>query len=176
MRVDGVREDGAILIVTAAARPVVVRVGGAPLRALEKLSSSDLTRLEPGDDAYAATLARLFPDLATPRKIVGFSSPCAEGHTEASLAALSRARGYDAWRPRTTAGDAAFWARRSGLPTLPPPPTDHPTHVLLAGEELPVPRALVVGGAAEVPGAARQRGRAILARLALKLRAVASLR
>ena len=89
---------------------------------------------------------------------------------------MSRARGYDAWRPRTASEDAAFWARRSGLARLPPPPPTGPTHVLLEHEELPAPRCLIVGEAVAVPGAARQRGRAILARLALKLRAVSGLR
>lgn len=88
---------------------------------------------------------------------------------------MSRARGYDAWRPRTASEDAAFWARRSGLARLPPPPPTGPTHVLLEHEELPAPRCLIVGEAVAVPGAARQRGRAILARLALKLRAVSGL-
>ena len=60
------------------------------------------------------------------------------------------ALGYDAWRPRTAAEDAAFWARRSGLARLPPPPPTGPTHVLLEHEELPAPRALIVGEAVAV--------------------------
>ena len=94
--------------------------------------------------------AALFPDLATPRRVVGFAAPYAKEEGATSLAAMSRARGYDAWRPRTAAEDAAFWARRSGLARLPPPPPTGPTHVLLEHEELPAPRCLIVGEAVAV--------------------------
>ena len=109
-----------------------------------------LARVEAGDDAFGDTVARLFPDLATPRRVVGFAAPYAKEEGATSLAAMSRARGYDAWRPRTASEDAAFWARRSGLARLPPPPPTGPTHVLLEHEELPAPRALIVGEAVAV--------------------------
>ncbi len=151
VRVDSVEMAGTTLSVKAAARPVVVRVGGAPLAALERLDGAGaLARVEAGDDAFGDTVARLFPDLATPRRVVGFAAPYAKEEGATSLAAMSRARGYDAWRPRTASEDAAFWARRSGLARLPPPPPTGPTHVLLEHEELPAPRALIVGEAVAV--------------------------
>ena len=151
VRVDSVETEGTTLSVKAAARPVVVRVGGAPLAALERLDGAGaLARVEAGDDAFGDTVARLFPDLATPRRVVGFVAPYAKEEGATSLAAMSRARGYDAWRPRTASEDAAFWARRSGLARLPPPPPTGPTHVLLEHEELPAPRALIVGEAVAV--------------------------
>ena len=109
VRVDAVETEGTTLSVKAAARPVVVRVGGAPLAALERLDGAGaLARVEAGDDAFGDTVARLFPDLATPRRVVGFAAPYAKEEGATSLAAMSRARGYDAWRPRTAAEDAAF--------------------------------------------------------------------
>ena len=129
VRVDSVETAGTPLSVKAAARPVVVRVGGEPSRRWSGWTARARARVE-ADDAFGDTVARLFPDLATPRRVVGDArrtrrrrGDVARRHVTSESLRRVAARTASEARPSGRAG-----ARLARLP--PPPPTARRTSLL----------------------------------------------
>lgn len=152
----------------ARAEPVVIRLGRAPLRFLEKMKS--LRNLDPHDEEFNESLVYALPHLSTKRRIVEFSTPCFDEDEKEN-----RRRGYDRWRATTMQEEIEFWRNTCGLVTS--FRKEVATHATLQEEDgsyvfAPVPRQFIVGESVRVPAATRMLESKIFDTLKCELRRI----